>query len=54
MTNKRIKRDATTGNDSSEDEGQPATIQVYSGLYVNENAEILDNDRDSVFAEKVP
>lgn len=52
QTNKRTKRD-TIGNDSSEDEGQPATIQVYSGLYVNENAEILDNDQDSVFAEKV-
>lgn len=52
MKNKRTKRD-TPANDSTEDEGQPATIQVYSGLYVNENAEVLDNDQDSVFAEKV-
>lgn len=46
---RRSRRDT---EDSAED-GQPATIEVYSGLYVNENAEIIDNDSDSVFAEKV-
>lgn len=47
---KRTRRDAT---DSSFDEGHPATIEVYSGLYVNENAEIVEGTDDSVFAEKV-
>lgn len=45
---KRIKRDS-----SSFDEGHPATIEVYSGLYVNENAEIVEGNDDSVLAEKV-
>lgn len=44
----RPKRDAA----DESDDGHPATIEVYSGLYVNENAEIIDGD-DSVFAEKV-
>lgn len=46
----RSKRDTEETND----EGHPATIEVYSGLYVNENAEVIDNDDDSVFAEKSP
>lgn len=45
----RSKRDTEETND----EGHPATIEVYSGLYVNENAEVIDSDDDSVFAEKV-
>lgn len=45
----RSKRDTEDTND----EGHPATIEVYSGLYVNENAEVIDSDDDSVFAEKV-
>lgn len=49
---KRSKRDTKT-NDSNFDEGHPATIEVYSGLYVNENAEITEGTDDSVFAEKV-
>jgi len=46
----RSKRDTEDTND----EGHPATIEVYSGLYVNENAEVIDSDDDSVFAEKSP
>lgn len=49
---KRTRRDAQS-SDSSFDEGHPATIEVYSGLYVNENAEIVEGSDDSVFAEKV-
>jgi len=45
---KRIKRE-TDG-----DEGLPATIEVFSGLYVNENAEVLGDDYDLVFREKTP
>lgn len=48
MDGKRPKRDT-----NSFDDGQPATIEVYSGLYVNENAEIVEGGDDSVFAEKV-
>lgn len=44
---KRTKRE-------TEEEGSPATIEVFSGLYVNENAEVLDDDFDSVFKEKNP
>nr|XP_029722485.1 uncharacterized protein LOC115263328 [Aedes albopictus] len=44
---KRSKRQA-------DDEGLPATIEVFSGLYVNENAEVLNDDADSVFKEKTP
>lgn len=44
--NKRPKRQA-------DDEGLPATIEVFSGLYVNENAEVLNDDADSVFKERV-
>lgn len=45
---KRTKRETDT-----EEDGLPATIEVFSGLYVNENAEVLDDDFDSVFKEKV-
>lgn len=38
----------------SDDEGLPATIEVFSGLYVNENAEVINDDADSVFKEKTP
>lgn len=47
--NARSKRASEDDND----EGHPATIEVYSGLYVNENAEIIEGSDDSVFAEKV-
>lgn len=50
---KRPKRDSKSTTDSGNDDGQPATIEVYSGLYVNENAEIVEGTDDSVFAEKV-
>lgn len=47
---KRTKRET----DSDED-GLPATIEVFSGLYVNENAEVLGDDfSDSVLREKTP
>lgn len=48
---KRIKKRAA-GDDAIE-EGLPATIEVYSGLYVNENADVVDDDDDSVTKEKV-
>ncbi|XP_055607930.1 uncharacterized protein LOC129755451 [Uranotaenia lowii] len=48
----RTKRQAATN--SSDDEGLPATIEVFSGLYVNENAEVVNDDGDSVFKEKTP
>lgn len=38
----------------AEDEGLPATIEVFSGLYVNENAEVINDDADSVYKEKTP
>jgi hypothetical protein len=44
----RTKRETDIGDD-----GSPATIEVFSGLYVNENAEVLGDDFDSVFKEKV-
>jgi hypothetical protein len=47
-TAKRSKREA-----DDTDDGVPATIEVFSGLYVNENAEVIDDDYDSVFREKV-
>lgn len=43
-----MKREADT-----DDDGSPATIEVFSGLYVNENAEVLGDDFDSVFKERV-
>lgn len=45
---KRTKRET-----DSDDDGLPATIEVFSGLYVNENAEVIGDDYDSVFKEKV-
>lgn len=53
----REKRQATTTTTSAsttDDEGLPATIEVFSGLYVNENAEVINDDGDSVFKEKTP
>lgn len=38
----------------SSDDGLPATIEVFSGLYVNENAEVFGDEYDSVFREKSP
>jgi hypothetical protein len=46
---KRTKR----ATDDEDDGSVPATIEVFSGLYVNENAEVIDDDYDSVFKEKV-
>uniref|UniRef100_A0A1Q3FZM4 Putative piopio n=1 Tax=Culex tarsalis TaxID=7177 RepID=A0A1Q3FZM4_CULTA len=54
----REKRQAasttTTPASTTDDEGLPATIEVFSGLYVNENAEVINDDGDSVFKEKTP
>lgn len=50
----RLRRQANNGADTTE--GTPATIEVYSGLYVNEANDLakagLDDD-DSVYSEKV-
>lgn len=46
---RRTKR----ATDEDED-GLPATIEVFSGLYVNENAEVIDDGYDSVLKEKNP
>ncbi|KAH8394783.1 hypothetical protein KR222_005617, partial [Zaprionus bogoriensis] len=46
---KRPKRQATDGKD---DEALPATIEVFSGLYVNENENANDSDEDAVYKEK--
>ncbi|KAI4468124.1 hypothetical protein MML48_2g00013716 [Holotrichia oblita] len=46
----RVRRQATN-TDSSE--GTPATIEVYSGLYVNEANDPAKVDDDSVFSERV-
>lgn len=35
------------------DEGIPATIEVYSGLYVNEANDLAKAEEDSVYSEKV-
>lgn len=48
---RRRRRD--TANQDTNEEGHPATIEVYSGLYVNEDAEIIEGNDDSVFAVKV-
>ncbi|XP_031631275.1 cuticlin-1 [Contarinia nasturtii] len=50
---KRTKRD-TKSNENTFDDSHPSIIEVYSGLYVNENAEIVEDTDDSVFAEKRP
>uniref|UniRef100_A0A1B0CW88 ZP domain-containing protein n=2 Tax=Lutzomyia longipalpis TaxID=7200 RepID=A0A1B0CW88_LUTLO len=50
-SSRRPKRQ--TDGKVEEDEGHPATIEVYSGLYVNENAEVIDGD-DEVLKEKTP
>ncbi|ALC40748.1 pio, partial [Drosophila busckii] len=46
---KRPKRQASDGKD---DEAMPATIEVFSGLYVNENENTNDSDEDAVYKEK--
>ncbi|XP_030383657.1 uncharacterized protein LOC115631127 isoform X1 [Scaptodrosophila lebanonensis] len=47
---KRPKRQTLT--DGKEEDGLPATIEVFSGLYVNENENANDRDEDAVFKEK--
>lgn len=49
---KRTKRQSEVKKADEEDDGHPATIEVYSGLYVNENAEIIEG-ADEVLKEKV-
>uniref|UniRef100_A0A2M4DLY2 ZP domain-containing protein n=1 Tax=Anopheles darlingi TaxID=43151 RepID=A0A2M4DLY2_ANODA len=46
---KRTKRQS-----GREEDGEPAMIEVFSGLRVNENAEVISDDADSVFKEKSP
>ncbi|XP_030562102.1 uncharacterized protein LOC115763583 [Drosophila novamexicana] len=46
---KRPKRQASEGKD---DEALPATIEVFSGLYVNENENANDSEEDAVYKEK--
>lgn len=48
---KRPKRQ--TNNDNKDEDGQPATIEVYSGLYVNENVDVSEGDDDTVLKERV-
>jgi hypothetical protein len=56
----RLRRQTASETDSSlassinSSEGTPATIEVYSGLYVNEANDLAktDADQDSVFSEK--
>lgn len=50
-TGKRPKRQAT--GEGKDDEALPATIEVFSGLYVNENENANDSDEDAVYKEKV-
>lgn len=50
-TGKRPKRQ--TSVDSKEEDGLPATIEVFSGLYVNENENSNESDDDAVYKEKV-
>jgi len=45
----RRRRDA----DSDKDGGTPATIEVYSGLYVNEATDIKGDISDDIAKEKV-
>ena len=54
----RRKRDATgRALDDKEvatlDGGTPATIEVYSGLYVNEASDVASKSPDDVFRERV-
>ncbi|EDW02241.1 uncharacterized protein LOC6559638 isoform X2 [Drosophila grimshawi] len=46
---KRPKRQAS---DAKDEEALPATIEVFSGLYVNENENANDSDEDAVYKEK--
>lgn len=47
-----VRRRRQIGNDTSE-EGAPATIEVYSGLYVNEATDGKNDIVDHVQKEKV-
>lgn len=49
---KRPKRQSSSSG-VKDDDGLPATIEVYSGLYVNENNDSSESDDDSVFRERV-
>lgn len=53
-TSSRSRRQA--GAEGSDTEGTPATIEVYSGLYVNEANDLAKagQEDDSVFSEKYP
>lgn len=46
---RRRRRDA----DGDKDGGTPATIEVYSGLYVNEATDIKGDVNDDIAREKV-
>lgn len=50
---KRPKRQSSSSSGVKDDDGLPATIEVYSGLYVNENNDSSESDDDSVFRERV-
>lgn len=64
----RVRRASSTEDDKAEgpitaskqqqnpddiEDGAPATIQVYSGLYVNEGADLAGSLEDDVYREKV-
>lgn len=51
----RLRRQASTDDTNVDNEGTPATIEVYSGLYVNEANDLakVGLDDDSVYSEKV-
>lgn len=51
----RLRRQADNSQVGDNSEGTPATIEVYSGLYVNEANDLSKAglDDDSVFSEKV-
>ncbi|XP_050301209.1 cuticlin-4 [Anthonomus grandis grandis] len=53
---KRPRRQAIAGAEGNDSEGTPATIEVYSGLYVNEANDLAKSGQDdgSVFSEKYP
>ncbi|XP_026461490.1 uncharacterized protein LOC113363220 [Ctenocephalides felis] len=65
----RVRRASSTEDDKAEgpitaskqqqnpddiEDGAPATIQVYSGLYVNEGADLAGSLEDDVYREKSP
>lgn len=54
MCGDNVKRPKRQSSGVKEDDGLPATIEVYSGLYVNENNDSSESDDDdSVFRERV-